>query len=118
MELFPNIPFIVGGYYSWIPSPKGYPLQLDFLVYGVSSLPPFAIEVDGIQHDDQQSFQTKEDFEYLSKCDQVKDIVLKQKGYKLIRISTLECKNKQDFIEILESNNIKIDLYNGKTAQL
>jgi len=116
MEIIPGAPFISGGYYSWLPSPKGYPLQLDFFIYGVAGLPPVAIEIDGIQHESKQSFQTKEDFEYLKKCDKVKDIVLKNKGFKLIRISTLDCKTKEDFIEILENNGVHIEDYNGKAV--
>lgn len=117
MELMPQVPFIAGGYYSWLPSPKGYPLQLDLFVYGVKGLPAFAIEVDGIQHEEKQSFQTAEDFNYLQKCDKLKDIVMANKGYKLLRISTLDCKTKEDFIKILESNGIYVDQYNGHEAE-
>jgi hypothetical protein len=83
-ELFPDRPVIFGGYYSWLPSPKGYPMQLDVFVYG--NKPHFAIEVEGQQHDTKQYFQTEEEFQYLQKCDKLKEEILRTKGIKLFKV--------------------------------
>lgn len=106
-ELFPNRPFISGGYYSWLPSPKGYPMQLDIFIYG-SKGSNIAIEVDGIQHTERQYFQSQKDFDYQRECDKDKEWMCKSKGIIYIKIKDTECKSKEDFISILEKYNIEV----------
>ena len=98
-ELFQDHPIIFGGYYSWLPSPKGYPMQLDIFVYGKN--PHFAIEVEGQQHDQKQYFQTQEEFQYLQKCDKLKEDILSSKGILLLKIPHT-CNTLDSFKEIIK----------------
>ena len=98
-KLFPDRPFIANGYYSWMKSPKGYPLQIDLLLYG--SKPWIAIEVEGIQHYKRQNFQSVDSFQYLVTCDQIKEEALKQRGIVLVKIP-YECKTIEDFYTLYE----------------
>ena len=98
-------PIIIGGYYNWLLSAKGYPLQLDFLIYG-DGKEPFAIEVDGPQHHAKQFFQTEEDFDTLHGNDALKDEIMAQKGIKFIRIT--ECYSKDHLLNILFNNKCEL----------
>jgi hypothetical protein len=77
--------FINHGYYSFLPSPKGYPLQLD-RYYPELKL---AWEFDGKQHEEYNKYihKTKKNFEYYKECDRLKEINCKKKGITLIRIA-------------------------------
>ena len=77
--------FINHGYYSFLPSPKGYPLQLD-RYYPELKL---AWEFDGKQHEEYNKYihKSKKNFEYYKECDKLKEINAKAKGITLIRIA-------------------------------
>jgi hypothetical protein len=77
--------FINHGYYSNLPSPKGYPMQLD-RYYPELKL---AWEFDGKQHEEFNKYihKTKANFEYYKECDELKEKYCKQQGITLIRIA-------------------------------
>lgn len=77
--------FINHGYYSSLPSPKGYPMQLD-RYYPELKL---AWEFDGKQHEEFNKYihKTKANFEYYKQCDALKEKQCKQQGITLIRIA-------------------------------
>lgn len=99
IKLFPDRPFVFDGYYSWLISPRGYPMQMDIFVYGKQ--PHFCIEVDGKQHEERQFFQTKQEFNYLQTCDKLKSRLLKQKGILLFKVP-YTCKTIDEFKEIIK----------------
>lgn len=103
-ELFPEpqYHYIANGYYSWIISPKGYPLQLDFLIYEKGHT-LFAIEVQGQQHFKKAYNQTQQQFDYLMDCDIIKERTLKKKKIPLISINYKEKMTKEEFIAILKN---------------
>lgn len=77
--------YINHGYYSFLPSPKGYPLQLD-RYYPELKL---AWEFDGKQHEEYNKYihKSKKNFDYYKECDRLKEINCKKKGITLIRIA-------------------------------
>lgn len=102
-ELFPNEEFINNGYYSFMVSPGGSPLQLD------RYYPKFklAFEYDGRQHDEYVKYihKSRNNFIYQQVCDKIKDSKCIENGLTLIRISHKD-KLSLDLIRerILESN--------------
>lgn len=76
--------YVNNGYYSWLPSPKNVPMQLD-RYYPELKL---AWEYDGRQHHEYNSYfhKTKQQFEYLQKCDVLKSKLCAESGVTLIRI--------------------------------
>jgi very-short-patch-repair endonuclease len=66
-------------------SPKGEPMQLD-IYYPQLRL---AFEYDGSQHKKYNSyfFKNKKQFEYLQRCDRLKNRICKEIGIELIRIN-------------------------------
>lgn len=100
-EIYPDRPFIINGYYSWLKSPKGYPMQIDLLIYGPK--PWIAVEIEGIQHQEKQFFQTQEEFDYLRECDQQKEWILKNKGIKLVKVYNKDCANIDDLEKMLRA---------------
>jgi hypothetical protein len=107
-EIFPEpeYHFISNGYYSWIKSPKGYPLQLDFLVYSKHKI-LFAIEVEGPQHYQKAHYQSQKDYNYLMDCDIIKIRALEKKNINLITLPYRNDMNKGSFIKILKEHGIK-----------
>lgn len=83
-DILPEAEYIDNGYYSWLLSPKGAPMQVDRLYPRLK----LGFEFNGRQHYEYNSYmhQTQEAFEYLQKCDRLKRKLLKQLGYKLIVI--------------------------------
>lgn len=77
--------FINHGYYSNLPSPKGYPMQLD-RYYPELKL---AWEFDGKQHEEFSKFihKTKANFEYYKQCDSLKEKQCSEQGITLIRVA-------------------------------
>jgi len=105
LPMITSRPFIIGGYFSWLPSPKGYPMQLDILVYGQDKK-SFAIEIDGIQHYDKQFFQSDEEFETLKSHDQLKEELLAEADIPLIRIT--ECCSKDHLLQLLIKQGVEL----------
>jgi len=83
-KIFPEAEYIDSGYYSWILSPKDYPLQLD-RYYPELKL---AFEVQGKQHQEYTSFvhETEDKFQYLRECDAIKVRSCKRRGINLVHI--------------------------------
>ena len=77
--------YINHGYYSFLPSPKGYPLQLDRYYPDLK----LAFEFDGKQHSEYNKYihKSKKNFEYYKECDRLKEQNCKTKGITLIRIA-------------------------------
>lgn len=75
---------INNGYYSFLLSPKGAPLQLDRYYPDLK----LAFEYDGVQHSEYVEYfhHTKKDFEYLQTCDAIKSKICGERGITLIRI--------------------------------
>lgn len=83
-ELMPKTQYCVSGYYSWLPSPKNQPLQLDWYSYELG----IAFEYQGQQHYDYSRYfhKTKAAFKYLKQCDKIKKKVCEEEGISLISI--------------------------------
>ena len=77
--------FINHGYYSFLKSPKGYPMQLDRYYPDLK----LAFEYDGKQHETYQKYIHKslKNFEYYKECDRLKEQYCKDAGITLIRVA-------------------------------
>ncbi|MCX7610337.1 MAG: hypothetical protein N2043_01960 [Ignavibacterium sp.] len=82
-ELIP-FDYIDNGFYSWMKSPKGSPLQLDRYYPSLE----VAFEFNGEQHYTYNSFfhKNKETFEYYKLCDKIKEQKCQEKGIVLLNI--------------------------------
>ncbi len=83
-KILPNLIAIDNGFYSWLKSPHGSPMQLD-RYYPELKL---AIEVDGRQHVQYSTYfhSSIDAFEHQKRCDKIKNKVCNERGIKLIRI--------------------------------
>ena len=107
-ELLKGHDYINHGYYSFLPSPKGYPLQLD-RYYPELKL---AWEFDGKQHEEYNKYihKSKKNFEYYKECDKLKEKNCKVCGITLIRIAwNYKITPEALKLDILKTNK---DLYN------
>lgn len=79
-----GLPFINHGYYSFLPSPKHSPMQLDRYYPDIK----LAFEYDGEQHDKYIKYihKSKANFEYYQACDRLKTKSCKDYGITLIRV--------------------------------
>lgn len=77
--------FINHGYYSNIPSPKGYAMQLDRFYPDLN----LAFEFDGRQHAEFSKYihKTQKNFDYYKECDKLKEAHCKELGITLIRVA-------------------------------
>lgn len=83
-EMFPKTNYCINGYYSWLPSPKGEPMQLDWYSYELG----LAFEYEGIQHYKYSRYfhKTKQEFKYLQECDKLKQELCEKEGVTLVTI--------------------------------
>lgn len=83
-ELFPGSEYIVNGYYSWLLSPKGMAMQLDWYCPDVK----VGCEFNGQQHYEQVKYfqKTKKAFMYQQSCDSIKSKLCKDRGITLLSI--------------------------------
>lgn len=83
-EVLPGQYYIRNGYYSFLMSPKGRPMQYDIYYPDLK----LAFEYQGKQHYRYSSyfFKDKKQFKYLQKCDQLKKKLSKELGITLIVI--------------------------------
>jgi hypothetical protein len=93
--------FINHGYYSFLISPKGSPLQLD-RYYPELKL---AFEYDGQQHDKYIRYihKARKNFEYYKECDGLKEVLCKKKGITLIRVSYRQKLTIEDLLVLIKS---------------
>lgn len=84
-QLLAGHDFINHGYYSFLPSPKGYPLQLDRYYPDLK----LGWEFDGKQHEEYNKYlhKSKKNFEYYKQCDKLKELNCTKKGITLIRVA-------------------------------
>ena len=96
-ECLVGVPYINHGYYSFLMSPKGYPMQLD-RYYPTLKL---AFEYQGSQHYEYSKYisRTEEKFRYYKECDELKKELCKKKGVTLVEISYKD-KITVDFLQI------------------
>lgn len=82
--MLPEADYVDNGYYSWMLSPKGAPLQLDRYYPSLR----LAFEYNGRQHYEYNSYMHKNEaaFEYLQRCDLRKRKECKRRGITLISI--------------------------------
>ena len=107
-QLFPHAIYIDNGYYSFLPSPKGAPLQLD-RYYPELKL---AFGYDGQQHASYNPYmhRSKAAFEYLQLCDRLKDEYCHRLGIRLIRIRHDKPITPQYILKRLEAEGILDEL--------
>lgn len=84
-ELLKEHDYINHGYYSFLKSPKGHPLQLDRYYPDLK----LGWEFDGKQHSEYNKYihKSKKNFDYYKECDKLKEKYCKEKGITLIRIA-------------------------------
>lgn len=84
-DIFPDMSYIDGGYYSFLQSPKGYPMQLDRYYPRLH----LAFEFDGKQHssDVEYFYKNEEQFKYQQECDRLKEDLCNQNKIIVIRIN-------------------------------
>lgn len=107
-ELLPGVEYIVNGYYSWLISPKGKPMQLDWYSPEIN----LAVELNGQQHYQYTKYfhKTKREFEYLQQCDKIKETVCKARGITLLPVPYNSKVTHKMIIDILKEKNE--ELYN------
>lgn len=100
--------YINNGYYSWLVSPKGMPLQLDRYYPDIK----LAFEIQGQQHLEWTKYyhKKKTDFEYLQLCDSIKGQTCAKRGITLIHIKYNETLSRELILSKLFNSNKK--LYN------
>ena len=111
-ELLPDIPYIDGGYYSFLPSPKGYPMQLDRYYPRLH----LAFEFDGKQHntDVEYFYRTEEQFQYQQQCDKLKEELCSKNKITIIRIGHNERITKDLIVDKLTDHKL-IDFIKERT---
>lgn len=84
-DMLPFAVSIDGGYYSFLPSPKGYPMQLDRYYPRLH----LAFEFNGAQHDKDNDYfyHSDEEFEYRKQCDDLKLELCIKNNIKVIYIN-------------------------------
>lgn len=108
MEIFPETEVIINGYYSWLPSPKGAPMQLDVYVPALR----LAFEYDGKQHVQYSEYifgpgkAGRARFEYVQLCDRLKDELCTRTGVKLIRIRYDRTITKEYLLRRMENEGV------------
>lgn len=110
--IFPEAQCIDGGYYSFLPSPKGYPMQLDRYYPRLH----LAFEYDGKQHQDDNDYFYKKDseFDYRKECDTLKEQLCKEHKITIIRIHHKDYINKDLIKKKLIQANM-LDYVQSKT---
>ena len=103
-EQFPNHTIILNGFFSWLKSPKRFPLQLDFFIPDLN----LAIEYQGPQHYiyTPRFHRTKAKFAYYKKCDKLKIKQCALNDVKLIELKYTETPIRETLIKKLEKIGI------------
>lgn len=105
-ELLREECFIDEGYYSWLRSPKGHPMQLDRFYPELN----IAIEVQGEQHQRYTPIfhESVDDFLYYKECDKLKETICKKKNIKIIYVYERSIITEEILIKELKRIGIKI----------
>ena len=117
-NLLPRTQYCTSGYYSWLPSPKNQPMQLDWYSYELG----IAFEYNGIQHYSYTKYfhKTKQEFLYLLECDKLKKELCDQEGITLISIrydtdlnvrsiaNEIRKQNKKLYLELLKEKQLNL----------
>lgn len=111
--IFPEAQYIDGGYYSFLPSPKGYPMQLDRYYPRLH----LAFEYDGKQHqqDNEYFYRNGEAHSYQQQCDQLKEKLCRDNKITVIRIHHNDYINNKLIKKKLEQANV-LNYIQTKTA--
>lgn len=109
-KLFPGQYYIRNGYYSFLMSPKGAPMQLDIYYPNLN----IAFEFDGSQHIQYNTFffKNKGQFADMQSRDRLKDKICRERGITLIRVNYTE----KITVELLKQKTIQAgrqDLIDG-----
>lgn len=82
--MIPSVPCIDGGYYSFLKSPKGFPMQLDRYYPRLH----LAFEFNGKQHVEDSAFfyGTEEQWKYQQECDKLKEELCEKANIKVIYV--------------------------------
>jgi hypothetical protein len=100
---------IRNGYYTWLRSPKGEPMQLDwYMNCGIE----IAFEIQGEQHYQFTKYfhKTIADFEYQVLCDKLKEEVCKKRGVHLFMIRYGTKVTADHILAILKANGLLPEL--------
>jgi hypothetical protein len=83
-QIFAKQDIVLNGYYTWLPSPKGEPMQLDWFCPKLG----IAYEYQGRQHYEYSPYfhKSKKVFKYLQECDALKKELCEKHGITLIHI--------------------------------
>lgn len=107
-KILPEADYIDNGYYSWLLSPKGAPLQLDRYYPDLK----VAFEFNGRQHYEYNPYmhETEENFRYLQRCDIKKRRECKKRGVTLITIKYTKKITDDYLIKRLEQEGVISDI--------
>jgi hypothetical protein len=103
-EMIPDVQYIDGGYYSFLKSPKGFPMQLDRYYPRLH----LAFEFNGKQHVEDSSFfyQSEEQWKYQQTCDELKKELCEKLNIKIIYVQHDEYVCKELIIKRLKEANM------------
>jgi hypothetical protein len=100
---------IRNGYYTWLKSPRGEPMQLDWYCNcGIE----VAFEIQGVQHYKFVKFfhKTRENFEYQQLCDKAKKDKCKKRGVFLFIIDDKVKVNRKYIFSLIKEASILPEL--------
>lgn len=106
--ILPEADYIDNGYYSWMLSPKGSPLQLDRYYPDLK----LAFEYNGRQHYEYNSYMHKDEaaFEYLQRCDLKKRRDCRRKGITLITVKYTKKVTSEYLLKRLYESDVLNDI--------
>ncbi len=99
-----KLDYINNGYYSWLQSPKGSPMQLDRYYPDIK----LGFEYQGAQHYRFNKYfhKTKKQFLYLQQCDTLKSQLCVVKGITLIHIRYDKSLTREYLISRIQDTNL------------
>jgi len=100
--------YIINGYYSWLVSPKGAPMQLDFYCPRYK----FVIEVQGAQHNSYNRYlhKTRKGYEYSKRRDKEKYKACVRKGLTVIYITPSYKGGQVQLLDIIKQYDPKLEI--------
>ena len=115
-EMLPDAQSIDGGYYSFLKSPKGFPMQLDRYYPRLH----LAFEFNGKQHEQDSAFfyTTEEQWQYQKDCDELKEKLCEQLSIKIIYVRHDEYVCKDLIVQKLQEANMLSFIQSKTNVQL